>query len=245
MTGRRAVAVSPHLDDASWSAGAVLAGLAHRAWDVEMVTVFTASVPDPSPFSVACRVDKGIDPDVDYLALRRAEDRTAAARLGAAATHLGLAEAPDRGYPSPAALFGPWLPGDAATVDELVGVLGPVLADADLVLGPIGLGDHVDHRIVVSALDRLDPPDQARWPDEPYRTLRGAAEPDPPPGWCRWVPPVDAASAAAHIDAALRYRSQLGLHLGGEARARRTLAAVVADLRLWSRGEGPWADPPA
>ena len=81
--GPRVVAVSPHLDDAAFSAGALLAGLAAAGADVCVVTVFTASVPEPRGFALACQTDKGIAPEVDYMALRRAEDDAAVAALGA------------------------------------------------------------------------------------------------------------------------------------------------------------------
>ena len=94
------LAVSPHLDDAAFSAGALLAGLAARGARVRVVTVFTAGAPNPRDFALACQTDKGLSPNVDYMALRRAEDETAMAALGAQAVHLGLAEAPHRGYDS-------------------------------------------------------------------------------------------------------------------------------------------------
>ncbi|MEK8106267.1 PIG-L family deacetylase [Micromonospora sp. M12] len=99
------MAVSPHLDDAVFSIGGTLAALVAAGWTVRVVTCFTASVPEPSPFALACQLDKGLAADVDYMALRRAEDRAACALLGVEPVHLPLAEAPHRGYPDPAALF--------------------------------------------------------------------------------------------------------------------------------------------
>ncbi len=79
-----ALALSPHLDDAVFSAGGLLASLAAQGWRVVMATTFTQSVPDPKGFALACQLDKGLGPEVDYMALRRDEDRAAAAASSSA-----------------------------------------------------------------------------------------------------------------------------------------------------------------
>jgi hypothetical protein len=48
---------------------AVRAGAA--GWEVTVATAFTRSVPDPQGFALACQLDKGLPPEVDYMALRR------------------------------------------------------------------------------------------------------------------------------------------------------------------------------
>ena len=78
-----ALALSPHLDDAAFSCGGTLARLAAAGWRVTLCTAFTRSVPDPTGFALACQLDKGLGPEVDYMALRRAEDDAACAALGA------------------------------------------------------------------------------------------------------------------------------------------------------------------
>ena len=77
-----ALALSPHLDDAAFSCGGLLASLAREGWHVVMATLFTASVADPTGFALACQLDKGLPAEVDYMALRRAEDVRAAAEAG-------------------------------------------------------------------------------------------------------------------------------------------------------------------
>ena len=108
----RVLAVSPHLDDAAFSVGGTLAALAAAGHEVTVVTCFTASVPDPGGFALACQLDKGLPADVDYLALRRAENAAAMAVLGATPVDLDLPEAPHRGYTSAADLFAGVHPGD-------------------------------------------------------------------------------------------------------------------------------------
>jgi len=214
----RVVAVSPHLDDAVFSAGAGLARLADAGHDVTVVTCFTASVPDPTGFALACQTDKGLAPDVDYMALRRDEDRAAAAVVGAVPVHLPLREAPHRGYESAPALFAGVRPDDVVWQDVLA-TLRPY--DADLWLGPQGLGAHVDHLQVVRALAALGRP-TLWWRDAPYALKAPAAAPSPdlPRGLTPVALPEDRARRG---DACARYATQLGFQFGGEAGMRAAL----------------------
>lgn len=154
-----ALALSPHLDDAAFSAGGLLATLAGAGWRVVMATVFTESVPGPEGFALACQLDKGLSPDVDYMALRRAEDRAAAEALGIAATpHLPFREAPHRGYASAPDLFA-----DLRADDRIDRDIAPALSDLlaaeapDLILAPQAVGGHVDHVQMVRALRSIAP----------------------------------------------------------------------------------------
>jgi LmbE family N-acetylglucosaminyl deacetylase len=225
---RQAVAVSPHLDDAVFSAGGTLAVLVTAGWRVRVVTCFTASVADPSPFALSTQLDKGLGADVDYMALRRAEDAAALALLGAEPVHLPLAEAPHRGYTSAPDLFaGQHADDDVA--EPLTSALAPLVRDADLVLAPQAIGDHVDHRAVVDVVAALRP-DALFWRDTPYVLRRPQA-----PAW-PGVPdgvehPVDVAAHLGTKAAAARsYVTQVGFQFGGAER-------VAADLEALARTE--------
>ncbi len=224
-----ALAISPHLDDAVFSAGGTLARLAREGWRVIVATVFTASVPDPQGFALACQLDKGLGPDIDYMALRRNEDAAACARLGAEALWLPFAEAPHRGYSSAAALFAGLLPGDG-----IVAQLAPALRDLvdavapDAVLAPQAIGAHVDHVAVVAALDGCPRPIRW-WTDYPY-----AARPAPRPSpFTQRFGSFDderiglsEAELDAKRDAVAAYASQLGFQFGGVTAAREQIAAT-------------------
>ena len=92
-----ALAISPHLDDAVFSAGGALARYARDGWRVVVATVFTASVQNPSGFALACQMDKGLSAEIDYMALRREEDAAACRVIGAVPAWLPFPEAPHRG----------------------------------------------------------------------------------------------------------------------------------------------------
>jgi len=217
----RVLAVSPHLDDAAFSVGATLAVLAAAGHDVTVLTCFTRSVPDPQGFALACQTDKGLGPEVDYMALRRREDDAALAVLGVRGQHLDLLEAPHRGYDSAAALFAGAHPDDTAWRD-VADLLAPL--EADLWLAPQGLGGHVDHLQVLRAVAGLNRP-TAWWRDSPYVLREPGARPgaDLPRGLATVELPQDRDRRGRACQA---YVTQLGFQFGG-ARAMR---AALADL---------------
>jgi LmbE family N-acetylglucosaminyl deacetylase len=222
----RVLAVSPHLDDAAFSAGATLAALADAGHDVTVVTCFTRSMPDPAGFALACQLDKGLPADADYMALRRAENDEAMTVLGAAGVELDLPEAPHRGYTSAADLFAGVHPGDdvwRAVADRLAGM------PADLWLAPQALGAHVDHLQVLRAVAALDRP-VLWWRDSPYVLRRPDAVPGAalPSGLSQVELPQDRGRRA---DACARYRTQLEFQFGGEP-AMRTALADLAEVLL-------------
>ncbi|MDQ1033797.1 LmbE family N-acetylglucosaminyl deacetylase [Streptomyces sp. V3I8] len=224
-----AVAVSPHLDDAVFSAGGILALLARAGWRVRVVTCFTASVDDPGPFALSTQLDKGLAADVDYMALRRAEDRAAQRALGTSApVHLPLPEAPHRGYGSAPELFTPPHPDDPAGT-ELPRLLAPHLAAADLVLAPLGIGDHVDHLLTARAVAATVPYARVgRWRDVPYiaRAAVRAADRDEAGAAAELTADIGAV-LTAKTAAARCYATQLGFQFGGSGRTGEVLSAVA------------------
>ena len=222
----RVLAVSPHLDDAAFSVGGTLAGLADAGHEVVVVTCFTATVPSPTGFALACQTDKGLPPDADYMALRREEDRAAQAVLGSTPVHLPLPEAPHRGYDSAPALFAGVRPDDDVE-EALLAALSAL--EADVRLGPQALGGHADHVVVHRALRRLGVP-TAWWRDVPYLLRDPAAEPPEPlpAGLVDVALPVDEDRRA---QAAAQYTTQLGFQFGGAHGVAPALRGLPEPLR--------------
>jgi LmbE family N-acetylglucosaminyl deacetylase len=170
----RVLALSPHLDDAAFSAGATLATLSGRGHEVTLATAFTTSGGEQSA----------------SMAERRVEDMQAAERLGIhELLHLPFAEAGFRGY-DPDALLDGLRAGDDVAEDLQAALLA--LGEFDLVLAPLGLRDHVDHRQLLRALglpgepcdaaplERISLGPLALWVDTPH-VRRGEDDP-PTPG---------------------------------------------------------------
>lgn len=228
-----ALFLSPHLDDVAFSCGGLAALLHDRGWVTIMVTVFTRSIHPATGFALACQLDKGLGPEVDYMALRRAEDAEAARILGLEARSLDFPEAPHRGYESAPALFGPVLESDRMVQDLIpaFSVLRDALQPA-LVLAPQGLGDHVDHQIVIQVVQAVfSPLTLAFYRDTPY-AIRN------PSALVRVVTagilPVDVEIGAAmdrKVAASSAYGSQVGFQFGG-------VAPLGDALRAFAEREG-------
>ncbi|MCJ2051866.1 PIG-L deacetylase family protein [Methylobacterium sp. J-070] len=218
-----ALALSPHLDDAAFSCGGLLARLAQAGWRVVMATLFTGSVADPEGFALACQLDKGLPAEVDYMALRRAEDGAAAAELGIAPPlHLPFREAPHRGYGSPAALFSDTRADDGIATDLAPVLAGLIAAESpDLILAPQAIGGHVDHVQAVRALRSLAVEGPILWwRDFPY-TVRDVVPRAPLADlFAALAEPtvtLDAAAQGRKRAACAAYASQIGFQFGGEA----------------------------
>ena len=225
-----ALFLSPHLDDVAFSCGGLVAQLGDAGWRTVMATAFTRSMPSPTGFALACQTDKGLAPNVDYMALRRAEDRAAAAILGTEPRWLDLPEAPHRGYHAAPALFGPILDGDdvwrplTALLADLVTELRP-----DLVLAPQGLGSHADHRQLITAVLAL-PQQQplAFYKDAPYAIRNHSAPPDVRVAGRPACAAGISAGLGRKVRASCAYGSQIGFQFGGPEALDQVLRAFAA-----------------
>ena len=224
---RAALFLSPHLDDVAFSCGGTLVRLAREGWGVHLATVFTRSVLNPTGFALACQLDKGLGPDVDYMALRRAEDREFAERAGATDVHhLDLPEAPHRGYASAPELFADVRQDDAVGADVRER-LARLVTDVrpDVLFAPQGIGGHVDHVQTIRAVLALGGGLPVVWyRDAPYAIRFPKAPPADalPEGLGEQA--VDVSSALdAKLSATSAYATQLGFQFGGEEAMRSVL----------------------
>lgn len=240
-----ALAISPHLDDAAFSAGGTLARLGTQGWQVVMATVFTASVANPQGFALACQLDKGLAPHVDYMALRRSEDAFATEALGIEApVHLPFREAPHRGYASAPELFSELRPDDSVGLN-LADAFERLVADTqpDLILAPQAIGGHVDHVQVVRAFRAAQPPLPVLWwRDFPY-TVRDAAPKQPLRHLFEVYPErmvrLGAEAERRKAEACAAYASQIGFQFGGAEGLRERLAAEDGIERFRVQGKLP------
>lgn len=232
----RALFLSPHFDDVAFSCGGIAFSLAMRGWTTTLCTVFTKSVPSPTGFALACQLDKGLAADIDYLALRRAEDDAAARALAfSEVARLEFAEAPHRGYDSAAALFGDFTPTDDIA-RALEARLRECVRESDAIFAPQALGAHVDHRRVRDAILAIaaapgHAPRTMWYRDAPYVLREPDADASEPlaskmPTTVGFA--LDARALAAKLDACAAYASQLSFQFGGERAMRDALGAFAA-----------------
>jgi LmbE family N-acetylglucosaminyl deacetylase len=198
--GAACLVLSPHLDDAVLSCGALIQALLPRS-AVTVATAFTAAGSPPHTIAARSFLRQCAASDAETLfADRRSEDRTVLDGLGAACVHLGMVDALFRRREVRAPVvrrLGAWCPelthryptyrfdiargrvsrGDAPLIERLVDEVAGLCdrTRAQLLFAPVGVGRHVDHLIARAAGERF--PDRVvYYSDFPYD---GSSVPDP------------------------------------------------------------------
>lgn len=251
---RTLIVLSPHLDDAALSCGGRIAQAVDAGRRVVIATVFTRDEPLEPPSRLAADLRRWWQlPAGEVMKSRRAEDLEACRRLGAEPLHLGLPEAPYRTdaegrilYPDLASLFAELAPADLSWQQEIAGRIeeldrrcGP---DSEL-LGPLCVGNHVDHQLVRHALHQARP-DAALYEEFPYSewkwfaVRRALAAANHAAGWVSESLPLDAQLLERRRQAILAYASQVPSMFRTEARLAKQLRRAVrrsGGERLWRR----------
>jgi LmbE family N-acetylglucosaminyl deacetylase len=209
------VYLAPHLDDAVFSCGGLIARQTANDEGVTVVTVCAGDTPvgELTPFAVELHRRWG--GAGSPIAARRAEDRMACGRLGASAVHLEVPDAVYRWaageplYPDEGAVFGSLHPSDEALVAQLAALLEEKCPPQARLYCPSVVGGHVDHRLTRKAAERLGRP---LWyfQDMPYAARGGVLPADLalPTGITMTVPLAEE-EVQQWIDAIGEYRSQL------------------------------------
>jgi LmbE family N-acetylglucosaminyl deacetylase len=194
--GTACLFLSPHLDDAVLSCGALIRALTARS-AVTVATVCTAAAPPPHTLAARSFLRQCAAADAETLfAARRAEDRAVLDGLGVAHAHLGVADALFRGRQPRGPLrhllghpLGRWCPelthryptyrfdialgrvsrGDRRLVERLADEIDALRrrTGAGLVFAPIGVGRHVDH-LITRAVGARFPGQVVYYADFPY-----------------------------------------------------------------------------
>jgi LmbE family N-acetylglucosaminyl deacetylase len=191
--GMPLLVLSPHLDDAVLSCGALLSHACGRV-PVTVVTLFTECAPPPHTLSARQYLRQIGVADAERLyQARRAEDRTVLEGMRVEWLHAGLTDAlfrrkPERAHGEPWPLerllpelthlyptyrlhisSGHVAPGDAETLERILGIVRVLSAQGPgLLLAPLGIGGHVDHVLVRTAAE-LSGQRAVYYNDFPYR----------------------------------------------------------------------------
>jgi LmbE family N-acetylglucosaminyl deacetylase len=249
------VVLSPHLDDAVLSCGALIADASRCGADVLVVTVFNGR-PIP-PISDAAKRLHALWGLADGCAIeeREREDDAALRLVGARTRRLGLPEALYRNrrdgtptYCVEADIF----EASVTSEENMYALVEKAISDEiaairpDMVLAPLGLGGHIDHLLVSSAARRSSC-DVLHYEDVPYvlsahcqigHSMVAAGVPRlhacTPYGW------------SAKIGAIESYTSQLRVLWPGPALWQEELTSYARSIgdgepaeRFWSSSIGP------
>jgi LmbE family N-acetylglucosaminyl deacetylase len=153
------VYLSPHYDDVAFSCGGLVWEQAQRGEKVEVWTVCSGEPPPGplTPFAESLHARWGT-PAGETVRQRAAEDAHAMHSLGARSRLLGIPDCVYRRLPNGAPvvqaeedLWAPIQPGEAGLIEQLAVELSHSLADGTILVSPLTLGGHVDHRLVRAA----------------------------------------------------------------------------------------------
>lgn len=227
--------LSPHLDDAVLSCGGLIHEAVSRGEKVRVVTAF-ASVGERPAFSAFARHLHAKWGLVGSISDRLDEDRAAFRRLGVQEVeHWEYLEAPYRRDASGEPLYCTYegLKGKVASlapsvIEELIKRIRQSVTNpsaACRLYFPLGLGEHVDHRLLfqVGLGLRAEAWDVRFYEDWPY-----AEAYEPSSEALGWLSEIVAISVPAKHEATLEYRSQLR-GLGGSPEVLRTRMAQYAN----------------
>ena len=243
MNASKWIFISPHLDDVALSCGGLVWNLTQEGQQVSIWTMLAGDPPDEN-YSDFARQTHQIwgKAGAEAIAMRRAEDQAACARLGAEPRHFDLLDAiyrrksPDGAWTvnNNTELFGdPPEPEMVARVADLLARELP--EDAQLVL-PLSLGSHIDHRLVAEATQSYTRT-AVFYCDYPY-ILNDFEAPILKSGLLQKVPTeLNEGDLEAWQDAILCYGSQIGEFWRDETETRLALRNYQAGGggRLWVR----------
>lgn len=235
--------VSPHLDDAVLSCAGAISRLTAHGAGVLVASVFTADPASGVELSALARRNHaawGLG-DAPFAA-RRAEDVAALTALGAAAEHLGFPDAVYRMDAASRPLYQDVIgvPAHSADRVELVPAIAEAvggLAEANRltwVFVPAGVGGHVDHALVRTAVEQACENTRLVYYEEyPYsQRAAGTARPDAiGDELTEIIAELSPDELDARIEAIACYRSQLrGLFPSAVERVSEVLSARAAVL---------------
>ncbi len=241
-----ALYIAPHLDDVALSCGGQIAKRTRLGEQVLIVTVTAGDPPvdDLPPFALAHHQSWQLDAET-VVADRRAEDIESARCLGADYHHLDLLDAIYRRSHDGQALYNNDLqlfstvPSAEATLLEQLAVKLRGLPSADLVVAPLAIGGHVDHRLVRQAAEQTFAT-LTYYEDYPYVQWGGLGD-AVASGWECELISISEKDHRAKIAAIAAYKSQIE-HLFENYTDMQMRVTAYADQiggeRLWQKISG-------
>lgn len=171
----KTVYFSPHLDDAIFSCGGIIAQQVSQGQEVEVWSYFTADPPleGLTPFARILHRRWG-QANNPYL-IRRVEDIAACRLLSVNWRHFGFPDCIYRRYPRTGEplvrnkrdLFKPERERETDLIDSITQYIEQYLAVQDTLVIPLGVGTHIDH-LLIREIASSYPNPKFFYPDYPY-----------------------------------------------------------------------------
>lgn len=236
--------LAPHLDDAVFSCGGLIARQSACGDNVVVMTI-CAGDPPAGQFSLLAQAMHsrwGFGPGT--VGARRAEDRMACGRLGASVIHLPVPDSIYRQssdgtplYPSEESIFGSVLESEGHLVVWIAGRMAEASSEEAWVYCPAAIGGHIDHRLTRAAAESLG---RELWyySDMPYAArTQGWPEGVEEPTGVLTIVPLAVEEIQSWADAAAEYRSQISTFWPSNAALMeelRTHHDQNHGIRLWA-----------
>lgn len=239
MTDRsRWIFLSPHLDDAVISCGGLICALGSQ-YDVEVWTLF-ASAPWAGPYSEVARWLHSVSGGSTGRRLawsRRREDKAATRKVGAGLRHWKWRDAAYRtgsngGFLYKDVVAATWDPLDEQLTQEIGARLRNELRDTDVLVVPLGVGNHVDHLIVRRAAETTLHSRIVYYPDLPYAAKRPGDVAEATGAMSRFSYDLSDSHIQTWIDAIYCYRTQIAMLEDAAPPLAETVRAGVAAHHL-------------
>ncbi len=171
----RYIFISPHLDDVALSVGGIVNYLVNKKIDVEIWTIFSGSPNDENLSEFALSLHKRWELPLNAPKTRRLEDKKACTILGARFKHFGFSDCIYRKdeFGNPIVreeddLYQPIPPSQLFLVDEISDEINRLVTTDDIIVSPMAIGNHIDHRIIVAAITKLTYQAVLFYEDFPY-----------------------------------------------------------------------------
>lgn len=238
--------LSPHLDDAVWSCGGLIAEKTERGEESAVWTLFTGDPPSGRISQFAKRMQGQTGVTLDSYQDRREEDRAACTIVGATWRHFGFLDCIFRQdeasgqflYTTGRQIFNEFAYADQTTRDAIAEQLKNSMPESCRFLAPLSLGSHVDHRMARMAAERVGR-DISYYEDFPYVEKQGhQLERIRQNGWTSEVHQISTQSLARWQDGVAAYESQIGLFWGSDVEMRSTVKENCernGGVRLWRK----------
>jgi LmbE family N-acetylglucosaminyl deacetylase len=171
----RYIFISPHLDDVALSVGGIVNHLSNNNNDIEIWTFFSGSPKDANLSDFALSLHKRWNLSLDAPKIRRLEDRKACKILGSDYKHFNLPDCiyrKDRqGNPivrEEDDLYQSIPPSQEYLIDKISTNIISLSTPEDIIVSPMAIGNHIDHRIVVAAIKQISSNLLLYYEDYPY-----------------------------------------------------------------------------
>lgn len=210
----RWIYISPHLDDAVFSAGGLIYEQSQAGIPVEIWTLMCgyAHEEDVSPYAQLIQTQWGFSSAEETTRMRREEDERAAAILGARTVHFDFLDCIYRRGANGEWLywdvFAPPHPEDAAMPSRIAEAISARVQPDDVLVCQLAVGSHVDHVLVRQGVELLRNP--LRYDiDVPYIFYKPEQLEPKSAGLNESVQSITETGLNCWKEAAVKYKSQL------------------------------------